>query len=158
MSTAASPKPEKKADLSDVLTDAVRAKQTQKTAAKREEQAADPRYANIAANPFYKVMFSEETKPEQKKEEVTKLLTFEGTKEENREKIKQFELFKEFLQSSREEMAQEIIRLTDTETFAELKSVYDELNQSLIDFDDRMRPLTEIIDAVYTLRTNGLTV
>jgi len=55
-------------------------------------------------------------------------------------------------------MAQEIIRLTDTETFAELKSVYDELNNSLIDFDNRMKPLTDIIDAVYTLRTNGLTI
>ena len=44
-------------------------------------------------------MFSEENKPEQKREAMTKLLTFEGTKEENRERIKEFELFKEYLQS-----------------------------------------------------------
>src|SRR5689334_4745031 len=159
MSTAASPKLERKADLSDVLTDAVRARQTGKATATHEQvEAEDARFANISANPFYSVMFSEENKPEQKREAVTKLLTFEGTKEENRERIKEFELFKEFLQSQREEMAQEIIRLTDTGTFAELKTVYDELNRSLIDFDEKMKPLTDIIDAVYTLRTNGLTL
>jgi hypothetical protein len=159
MSTAASPKAERKTDLSDVLTEAVRQRQTPKaTATPAQEQAEDARFANISANPFYQVMFSEENKPEQKREAVTKLLTFEGAKEENRERIKEFELFKEYLQSQREEMAQEIIRLTDTGTFAELKTVYDELNRSLIDFDDRMKPLTDIIDAVYTLRTNGLTL
>lgn len=160
MSTAASPKLERKTDLSDVLTDAVRARQTSKAtqAGMQQAPAEDPRFANISANPFYQTMFAEDTKPEQKREAVTKLLTFEGTKEENRERIKEFELFKEYLQSQREEMAQEIIRLTDTGTFAELKSVYDELNRSLIDFDDKMKPLTDIIDAVYTLRTNGLTL
>jgi chromosome segregation ATPase len=160
MSTAASPKLERKTDLSDVLTDAVRARQTSKAtqAGMQQAPAEDPRFANISANPFYQTMFAEDTKPEQKRETVTKLLTFEGTKEENRERIKEFELFKEYLQSQREEMAQEIIRLTDTGTFAELKSVYDELNRSLIDFDDKMKPLTDIIDAVYTLRTNGLTL
>lgn len=158
MSTASSPKLSQKPDLSDVLTDAVKARQTEKATAKQQAAEADPRFANITANPFYQVMFAEDTKPEDKRSAITRLLTFEGTKEENRERIKAFELFKEFLQSQREEMAQEIIRLTDTETFAELKSVYDELNRSLIDFDEKMKPLTDIIDAVYTLRTNGLSL
>jgi hypothetical protein len=158
MSTASSPKLSQKTSVPEVLTDAVRARQTEKAVAKQEAPAADPRFANITANPFYQVMFSEENKPEAKRELVTRLLTFEGTKEENRERIKAFELFKEYLQAQREEMAQEIIRLTDTETFAELKSVYDELNRSLIDFDEKMKPLTDIIDAVYTLRTNGLSL
>ena len=157
MATAAKAKLKTKIDLSDVLTDAVRAKQNT-TMATVAEQQTDPRYAEIAANPFYKVMFAEASKPEAKRAEVTALLTYEGTKEENRERMKAFELFKEYLQSQREEMAQEIIRLTDTGTFAELKSVYDDLNTSLIDFDNRMQPLTDIIDAVYTLRTNGLTL
>ena len=157
MATTAKPKRQVKTDLSDVLTDAVRARQTPAVVLK-PEQLSDPRYAEIAANPFFKVMFSDSTKPEEKRSEITALLTYEGTKEENRERIKAFELFKEYLQSQREEMAQEIIRLTDTGTFAELKQVYDDLNTSLIDFDNRMRPLTDIIDAVYTLRTNGMTL
>ena len=55
-------------------------------------------------------------------------------------------------------ISEEIIRLTDTGTFAELKTVHDELIRSLIDSDDRMQPLTDIIDAVDTLRTNGPTL
>jgi hypothetical protein len=157
MATAAKAKLKSNTDLSDVLTDAVKARQNTAMAAVVEQQA-DPRYADIASNPFYSVMFSEATTPEKKRAEVTALLTYEGTKEENRERMKAFELFKEYLQSQREEMAQEIIRLTDTGTFSELKSVYDDLNTSLIDFDNRMQPLTDIIDAVYTLRTNGLTM
>jgi hypothetical protein len=157
MADAAKPKLQQKPDVSDILTTAVRARENVSKAAKTEV-SADPRFANISANSFFKVMFAENTKPEAKREEVAKLLTFEGTKEQNRERIKEFELFKEYLQSQREEMAQEIIRLTDTGTFSELKQVYDDLNTSLIQFDERMQPLTDIIDAVYTLRTNGLTL
>lgn len=153
----AKPKLQQKPDVSDILTTAVRARENVSKATKTEV-SADPRFANISANSFFKVMFAENTKPEAKREEVAKLLTFEGTKEQNRERIKEFELFKEYLQSQREEMAQEIIRLTDTGTFSELKQVYDDLNTSLIQFDERMQPLTDIIDAVYTLRTNGLTL
>jgi hypothetical protein len=157
MADAAKPKLQQKPDVSDILTTAVRARENVSKATKTEV-SGDPRFANISANSFFKVMFAENTKPEAKREEVAKLLTFEGTKEQNRERIKEFELFKEYLQSQREEMAQEIIRLTDTGTFSELKQVYDDLNTSLIQFDERMQPLTDIIDAVYTLRTNGLTL
>jgi hypothetical protein len=135
-----------------------KAKQTPQATAKKETAAEDARFANIQANLFYKVMFDQATKPEEKRAQMAKILAYEGTKEENREKIKAFELFKEYLQAQREAMAQEIIRLTDTETFAELKEVYDQLNSALIDFDNKMKPLTDIIDAVYTLRTNGLTI
>ena len=157
MADAPKPKLQQKSDVSDVLTEAVRQRAAE-TKAVQKEVSADPRFANISANAFFKVMFAENTKPEAKREEVAKLLTFEGTKEQNRERIKEFELFKEYLQSQREEMAQEIIRLTDTGTFSELKQVYDDLNTSLVDFDNKMQPLTDIIDAVYTLRTNGLTL
>lgn len=150
-------KTQKKADISDVLNEAVRIRQKQSLSPK-QEASTDPRFADIASNPFFSVMFSENSSPEQKRSAVTQLLTFEGTKEENRERIQAFELFKEYLQHQREEMAQEIIRLTDTGTFSELKQVYDDLNTSLIDFDTKMQPLTDIIDAVYTLRTNGMTL
>ncbi|WP_374650455.1 hypothetical protein [Dongia sp.] len=147
----------KKAEA-EVLTESVR-QRAQAVSAKQSAPAAEEaRFANIQSNAFFKVMFAEESRPEEKKSAVAKMLTFEGTKEENREKIREFELFKEYLQAQREAMAQEIIRLTDTETFSELKMVYDDLNTALIEFDQKMRPLTDIIDAVYTLRTNGLTV
>ena len=158
MSTTGGAKLSSKKAESEILTDSVR--QRAGTAASKQSaaQAEDAQFANIQSNAFFKVMFAEESRPEEKKAAVAKMLSFEGTKEQNRERIREFELFKEYLQSQREAMAQEIIRLTDTETFSELKMVYDDLNSALIEFDEKMRPLTDIIDAVYTLRTNGLTV
>lgn len=125
------------------------------TEAKAETKTNTGEFANISANAFYSVMFSENLSPEEKQEAVAKLLTFEGTKEQNRERIKEFETFKEYLQAHRERMATEIIKLTDTETFSELKSVYEDLNNALIDFDEKMSPLTDIIDSIYQLRTSG---
>jgi hypothetical protein len=158
MSTGTGTSLKRSAATAPATAEVAKGKQTAQAAAKKETAAEDARFANIQANLFYKVMFDQETKPEEKRAQMAKILSFEGTKEENREKIKAFELFKEYLQAQREAMAQEIIRLTDTETFAELKEVYDQLNGALIDFDNKMKPLTDIIDAVYTLRTNGLTI
>ena len=78
-------------------------------------------------------------------------------KEESRQRLEEFKAFKEYLQFERKRMAQQIIDLTDTEAFAELKSVYDELNNALLAFEQKIAPLTDIVDAVYTLRMNGLT-
>lgn len=71
--------------------------------------------------------------------------------------MKEFEIFKEWLQYEREELAKEIISLTDTETFANLQRVYEDFNTELENFNKRMAPLTDIIDAIYTLRANGAT-
>src|SRR3954468_2035927 len=158
MSTGTGTSLKRSAATAPATAEVAKGKPAAQATAKKETAAEDARFANIQANLFYKVMFDQETKPEEKRAQMAKILAYEGTKEENREKIKAFELFKEYLQAQREAMAQEIIRLTDTETFAELKEVYDQLNGALIDFDNKMKPLTDIIDAVYTLRTNGLTI
>lgn len=114
--------------------------------------------AAIETNPFYGVLFDASLSAKQKVDEFAKLMTFEGDKERARERVAELTRFSEYLQSVREEMAKEIIALTDTDTFAELKNTYSSMNQGLIDFEDRMRPLTDIIDAVYQLRTSGMTL
>lgn len=140
--------------VDEILNSSVRNKA--QTTTRQTSKETESEFANIKANTFYSIMFSEAMSPEEKKEAVAKALTFEGTKEQNRERIKEFEMFKEYLQAHREKMAQEIIKLTDTETFAELKNVYEDLNNALLDFDEKMSPLTDIIDSIYTLRTNGI--
>ena len=142
-------------NVDEVLSQAVRNRTGLRTGQRAEEN--NSAFANISANTFYGIMFAPNSTPEQKKEEVAKALSFEGTKEEMRARIKEFELFKEYLQDVREQMATKIIELTNTETFSELQKVYKDLNDALIDFNDKMKPLTDITDALYTLRTNGLT-
>lgn len=128
-------------------------RQSGETKASGEKSAADAKFANIESNPFYKIVFADGD-PEEKKSAIAKALAYnlEDEKSDNKERLAAFELFKEWLMDQRKDMAQEIINLTDTDAFSELKDVFDEMNQGLLDFEKQMSPLTEILDAVYRLR------
>lgn len=152
--------PAAKQSLSEMLSQAVNAASKNKTSTKTQARedvkpTEDERFSNIASNTFYKIMFSEEMTPEQKKAEIASALS--QSKEDNKAALKEFDLFKEYLQQVRKEMSQQIIHLTDTDAFSELKLVYDELDRALHEFNEKIEPLLGIVDAVNTLRTNGLT-
>ncbi len=123
----------------------------------KEESTTSKKFANIENNTFFGVMFSSELGPQEKKDAVAKTLSFAENKEEAKQMLEEFTVFKEYLQYERKRMAQQIIDLTDTEAFSELKDVYDQLNTALMDFEDKINPLTDIVDAVYELRMNGVT-
>lgn len=118
---------------------------------------ADTALADIQENSFFKVIFSDSLSLEEKIEHVTKSLEFTNNKEEDRVKIKEFDSFKEYLQSISEEMSKQRIQMTDTEVFAELQRVYADFNNDLNDFIDQIKPLTDITDALYNLRQSGET-
>ncbi len=142
--------------LEEIL--AVRGRAAPSKAQKEEVKAKDSRFANIETNPFFKAIFDESLSPEGKQAAVTKLLTFTGAREENRERVKAFDLFKEYLQSEREAMATQIIKMSDTKNFATLKQVFEDINTALIDFEEDMKPLTDIIDALHVLRAENQTL
>lgn len=99
--------------LEEIL--AVRGRATPTSKQKEETKAKDSRFASIETNPFFKTIFDESLSPEAKQAAVTKLLTFTGTREENRERVKAFDLFKEYLQAEREAMATQIIKTSSTQ-------------------------------------------
>ena len=134
-----------------------RQSESSKTSGKREDAKFSSKFASMEANTFYKIMFDPDVSPEEKMKAVAQALSFEDNKEDAKEKLEEFRQFKEYLQYERKRMAQQIIDLTDTEAFSELKMVYDELNNALIAFEDKINPLTDIVDAVYELRMNGVT-
>jgi len=142
--------------LDEIL--AVRGRATPTSKQKEETKAKDSRFANIETNPFFKTIFDESLSPEAKQAAVTKLMTFTGTREENRERVKAFDLFKEYLQAEREAMATQIIKMSDTKNFATLKQVFEDINTALIDFENDMKPLTDIIDALHVLRAENQTL
>lgn len=146
----------RKQQLDEIL--AVRGKAAPTAKQKEEVAAKDSRFVSIETNPFFQAIFDEALSPEQKQAAVTKLLTFTGTREENRERVKAFDLFKEYLQSEREAMATQIIKMSDTKNFATLKQVFEEINGSLIQFENDMKPLTDIIDALHVLRAENQTL
>ncbi len=112
---------------------------------------------DIENNTFAKIVFDEDLTPDEKKEQIAKALVFDvnQTKEDNQKRLKEFELFKEYLQSERQRMAQDIIALTDTDAFAEMHEMFNEMNGAILEFDQSMKPLTDILDAVYKLRMEG---
>jgi hypothetical protein len=113
--------------------------------------------ANIQENTFYKIIFNPEFSPEQKMESAAKALEFTENKEENRTRLKEFDSFKEYMNAVSEKMSKDRIKLTDTEVFAELQKNYGDLQIDLEDFFNKIRPLNEIIDALYKLRVDGKT-
>ena len=123
-----------------------------------ETRSREDEFASIKENTFFGIMFDPNLTPSQKKAEVAKSLVATKDKERDKARVAEFERFKEFLQANREQMASEIIALTNTETFAQLKSVYEDMNGGLIDFEEKMKPLTDILDSVYKLRTDGATL
>jgi len=117
-------------------------------------------FADIEANRFYAIMFEPGVAPEAKKDAFVRELTFalQDDAENSRARLQEYARFKAYLQYERKELALEVIRLTDTEAFAQLQQVLHDLNEGVIEFNDRMQPLTAIIDAVYELRMAGNTV
>jgi len=141
----------------DIVDAALNRGKKTKTNNQAQEQATqrtdNKKFAEIEANSFYKIVFSEGD-PEAKKDAIVKQLAYDlaDEKSDNKNKLAEFDLFKEWLMDQRKDMAQEIINLTDTDAFSELKDVFDDMNQGLLDFERQMSPLTDILDAVYRLR------
>lgn len=132
-------------------------KTEEKTQVRARYQRKEEEKSDIEANTFYSIIMNPETELEQKVEEVSKALEFTNEKELDRTHIKEFEQFKEYLQSVSETMSKNKIEMTDTATFSELQKVYGDFNNDLNDFVEKIKPLTDITDALYTLRQNGET-
>lgn len=137
----------------------ISAKSVTKSAAKQQqsETSQSSEFADIASNSFFKILLNSELSATEKQKAVAKELSFTKNKEEAKQALEEFNKMKEYLQHERKRMAREIISLTDTEAFSELKEVYEDINNALMDFENRIAPLTNIVDAVYTLRMNGVT-
>ncbi|MEJ7746515.1 MAG: hypothetical protein WKF61_07125 [Luteimonas sp.] len=161
MSDTNAAKPKMSSSIDEMLAQARKTSDKRQTSTKTTEKGAatadSAKFADIQSNPFYKIVLNPEATAAEKKTAATNALSFANDAEKAKARLEAFNQFKEFLQHERKRMAQEIIALTDTGAFAELKSVYDEINQALLTFEAKITPLTDIVDAVYTLRMNGVT-
>ena len=143
------------------MSEALKAKLANQTAEKASVrtryQRQEQEQTEIETNTFYSILMDPDKELEDKVKDVTKALEFTNDKEQDRAHIKEFEAFKEYLQSVSETMSKQRIEMTDTATFSELQKVYGDFNNDLNDFIEKIKPLTDITDALYTLRKNGET-
>ena len=121
-------------------------------AALAEEEAEE--LPPMEDNPFHVAVFAGRD-PEEVKTVVARQLCYDASvdKAVNRDRLVAFESFRAWLMEQRKDLAQQIIHLTDTNAFSELKGVFDEMNRGMLDFEKQMKPLTDILDSVYRLRT-----
>ena len=146
------------------MTDSVKAKRTvasvvadaTKIADRQRTIVSDQTAAFAQTNVFAQIMLNNELSPEAKRDAFVKELSFakDATKEENRAKLDAFAAFKEYLQEQRKILNREGIKLQDTEAFAELQAVVDEMTRSSVDFQDRAKPLIDVLSAVFEIRKN----
>ena len=132
-------------------------KESSRIAIRRRNREEEKEEIGIETNTFYSIILADDVELEEKVNQVSKALEFTNDKEADRTRIKEFEQFKEYLQSISETMSKQRIEMTDTGTFSELQKVYGDFNNDLNDFIDKIKPLTDITDALYTLRKNGET-
>ncbi|MBU6475255.1 MAG: hypothetical protein KGL10_06430 [Alphaproteobacteria bacterium] len=138
-------------------------KRTEKTAPKKPtpgapeaEKKKQEKTFDMDNNTFYKIVFSDAT-PEEKKAQFVAAMTYDAklTQEENKRRQKELDLFKEYLQFERRRMAQDIITLADTDAFAQMHDMINDMCGAISDYDKNMQPLSDIIDAIWKLRQEG---
>lgn len=133
---------------------AIRDRRTERT-----PEVSTEKFAKIKSNTVYKIITDQSLTLEEKKDLLIKSATVDPERmEESRARLDEWALFKEYMQSQRIQLNKEILATAETESFANLQGVIEELNNAMIDFEDKMKPLTEILDAVYELRKAGKTL
>lgn len=152
MSTGAA-KGKRSSSIADEAVEKYAGKRNTQRAENTETGSAVEKFAQIESNLFHQIVIQSDASPTEKKNAVARALMYgrEESKEANEARIAAFEEFKEYLMAYRKEMSKEIIRLADTEAFSELQSVFEDMNSALLQFEVKITPLVEIIDAVHRL-------
>lgn len=137
-----------------VIADAIKISESRKSETQQVAQSQENSSTLLKTNAFAQILLNPNLAPEAKRDELVKALAFskESTKEENRAKLEAFSEFKEYLQEQRKLLNREGIKLQDTEAFAELQSVIDDMTKSSVEFQDRVKPLLEVLSAVFEIR------
>jgi len=111
---------------------------------------ADP-FAEIKANPVYQAVYSTEIKDEQKPAALAAIFAAPQTETEARAVMKQFEQVKSYAAAQRVALAQAMIKVQQSETQVELQRSLKDLNEKMLQFEVKLKPVTDVLSAIYKL-------
>lgn len=139
-----------KRSVASILADATQIQARQKTANKTQAEGF------VQSNVFAQILLNQDLSPEARRDALVRELAFDNnaSKEKNRAKLEAFGAFKEYLQEQRKILNREGIKLQDTDAFAELQSVVDEMTKASLEFQERVKPLLDVLTAVFEIRKN----
>ncbi|MEP3671285.1 MAG: hypothetical protein ABJN42_31690, partial [Roseibium sp.] len=124
--------------------------------AKTKTKADDAVNAQITENPFYQILFAEDKSLAEKQSDFAKAMTTTLDSKQDREKVKAYDAFREWLSHQQTALAENVIALSNVDSMAELQAVLKDMNMDLMEFEDRMGPIMNIIESIHYLRTNDL--
>jgi hypothetical protein len=139
-----------KRTVASVISDATKIRDRQRAVVTEQTKAF------AQSNVFAQILLNQELSPEAKRDAFVRELSFskDATKEQNRARLEAFSAFKEYLQEQRKILNREGIKLQDTEAFAELQAVVDEMTRASLEFQERAKPLIDVLAAVFEIRKN----
>lgn len=120
----------------------------------KQETAADPA-SELKSNPVYQVLFSTEIAPQDKPAALAAILAAPETEEQARTTMKEFQAVTAFAAAQRVALAEALIKAQQSDTTAELQKSLRDLNNGVIDFQKNLKPITDILDAVFDLTVNN---
>ena len=129
--------------------------QTRYTMRKKDKGTSKNAAVSIKDNPFEKIVEAYPN-PEDQKAAMVELMTFvdaETTKKNN----KYLEEYGAYMQSDRQRLAVELIKMTDTKTFSNMQKVLRDINDGVLDFEEQIQPFMEIINAVRLIQAEDAT-
>lgn len=129
--------------------------QTRYTMRKKDKETSKNAAVSIKDNPFAKIVEAYPN-PEDQKAAMVELMTFvdaETTKKNN----KYLEEYGAYMQSDRQRLAVELIKMTDTKTFSNMQKVLRDINDGVLDFEEQIQPFMEIINAVRLIQAEDAT-
>ena len=106
----------------------------------------DQTQSDMKSNPFFQIS-TQEADPVTQKKKMTELMvhTDAETTAKNAEALNAYTAW---MQQQRQDMATKLIEMTDTETFSNMQSVLQDINNGVLDFEEQIKPFMEIIKAV----------
>lgn len=128
--------------------------ETEKLEKKVAQAAARP---DMQGNPFFEVISAKDVTKEEKRDAIAELLTYneDQTPEENKKRLSQYDLFKQYMMSELTDRSVEIIKATDQRNLVELQEMFIEIQESVIGYEDSMAVPKKIFAALSKVRTEG---
>lgn len=155
-STATKTKTSAEQELEDMVNSMTANKSRATTQQKEDAKATSDEFANIEANPFYNACFDPELGPDEKQKAFAAVITAAETKEAQRQTAKELAVMLEYLQSVKQELAKDSIRLSDPKNFGVVRDVLMSMGGDMKDlFENKLKPLTDILDVFEKLDVGG---
>lgn len=142
-------------ELQSATSTAATTKTEERTRFKRRERKVAAPKTDMQNNVFFKIV-AEQPDPVAQKEAMVELMTFTDA-ETAAKNAAQMEEFSAYLQFQRQEIATQLIEMTDVTTFSDMQSALQDINNDLLDFEDQIGPFMEIINAVRKIQEEGKT-